>query len=145
MTPVSGRVSKFQIDKSIMKIFHKPMFLAGLCLAMVVGDSTRGATLIISDNYNVTGSGSGFNLNSGINSGINPPTTRLTGTAASGLRYFNTGTKATNAYTITSNKLKVTSLVNPGRFVLSANGTSPFDFGPSLGVAGATPSGPVVY
>ena len=70
----------------------------------------------------------GFALNTGINSGINPPTTRLTGTAAASLRYINTGTKATTAYTITSNKLKVTSAMNPGRFVLSANGTTRFRF-----------------
>ena len=35
--------------------------------------------VIVADNYNVTGSGTGFALNTGVNSGINPPTTRLTG------------------------------------------------------------------
>ena len=100
---------------------------------------------IIGDNFNVTGSGSGFALGSGANSGINPPTTRLTGAAASGLRYMNTGTKATTAYTITSNKLRVTPAATPGRFVLSADGTTPFNFASALGTASATPTTPVVY
>jgi hypothetical protein len=141
--PVADVELQFRVRKPIMKTLHKLTLLAGLLCIM--SGRARGATLIIGDNHTVTGTGSGFALNAGINSGINPPTTRLTGTAAANLRYINTGTKATTAYTIASNKLKVTSAVNPGRFTLSANGTSPFDFGPSLGVAGATPSSPVVY
>jgi hypothetical protein len=129
-----------------MKTFHKlTLFVAAVLVFVLANKSASGATLVLGDNYNVTGSGSGFNLNAGINSGINPPTTRLTGAAAAGLRYINTGTKATTAYTITSNKLRVSSASNPGRFVLSANGTTPFDFGPVLGVSGATPANPLVY
>ncbi len=50
-------------------------------LLLVAGAASYGQT-IIADNYNVTGSGTGFALNTGVNTGINPPTTRLTGTAA---------------------------------------------------------------
>ncbi len=103
------------------------------------------ASFVIKDAYNVTGSGSGFALDSGINSGINPPTTRLTGSAAANLRYLNTGTKATSAYTISASRLQVVSAVNPGRFVLSSDGTTSFDFGPALGVGAATATNRVVY
>jgi autotransporter-associated beta strand protein len=109
------------------------------------GDGLLEATTLVGDAYNVTGSGSGFALGSGVNSGINPPGTRLTGPLAAGLRYLNTGTKATTAYTITANKLQVASAVNPGRCVLSADGANPFDFGAALGIAGAAPGNPVVY
>src|ERR1043165_4731812 len=101
--------------------------------------------VIVSDNYNVTGSGTGFALNAGVNTGINPPTTRLSGTAAANLRYINTGTKATSAFTISGNKLQVSSAANPGRFVLSADGTTSFDFGPVLRVASANATNRVVY
>ena len=73
--------------------------LAAVSLLSSVG-VVEAATVLVSDNYNVTGSGSGFALGSGVNSGINPPTTRLTGSAASNLRYMNTGTKATTAFTM---------------------------------------------
>ena len=118
--------------------------IPGLALALLAGVQVQGAT-IISDNYNVTGSGSGFALGSGINSGINPPTTRLGGSAASGLRYINTGTKATTAYTITGNRLQVDAAPNPGRFVLSADGTSSFNFAPALGTAAASATNLVMY
>src|SRR6476660_1362252 len=68
-----------------------PMFLLGLSLVTLGLVPAQGAVQILGDNYNVTGSGSGFALGSGVNSGINPPTTRLTGTAAANLRYINTG------------------------------------------------------
>src|SRR5688572_12823667 len=93
---------------------------------------SRGVTIILSDTYNVTSTNSGFALNTGINAGINPPTTRLGGTAKANLRYIDTGTKATNAYTIAGNKLQVAVAATPGRFVLSADGVTPFDFGPAL-------------
>jgi autotransporter-associated beta strand protein len=125
-----------------MKTLRAFTLLAGI--SALVGTSAFGAT-ILSDNFNVTGSGSGFNLNAGINSGINPPTTRITGSAAAGLRYINTGTKATTAYTITSSKAQIASAANPGRFVLSSDGTNPFDLAPALGGLGATPATPVVY
>ena len=114
-------------------------FAAALPLIVSFATGSVGAvTTIVSDNYNVTGSGSGFALNAGINTGINPPTTRLGGTAAANLRYLNTGTKATSAFTISGNKLQVSSAANPGRFVLSADGTTSFDFGPALGIAAAS-------
>ena len=115
-----------------------------LMLALVLGASAQ-AQVIIADNFNVAGSGTGFSLNQGVNSSINPPTTRLTGTAAANLRYIPTYTKTNSAFAITSNKLKVTSVTNPGRFVLSANGTSPFDFSSALGSTSATALKPVVY
>lgn len=120
--------------------------LASLAVILVIsGGALLHATTLVGDAYNVTGSGSGFALSSGVNTGINPPTTRLTGSLAAGLRYINTGTKATTAYTITSSKVQVASAVNPGRFVLSADGTTPYDFGTALGVSGATPGNPIVY
>ncbi len=128
-----------------MRTFRTLTLLSGLFIGLLAEPPARAATLILSDNYNVTGSGSGFGLNAGLNSGINPPTTRLTGSAASGLRYMNTGTKATTAYTITSSKARITALANPGRFTLSANGTTPFDFSSALGSGAATPANPVVY
>jgi hypothetical protein len=116
-----------------------------LCLA---GAAAYGQA-IIADNYNVTGSGTGFALNTGINSGINPPTTRLTGTAAANLRYLQTFTsKSASQFDINSNRLRVTkdpSSSVSGRFTLSANGSTPFDFASALGTLSATPANPVVY
>lgn len=107
--------------------------------------SASAQTNILSDDYNVPGSGTGFALNSGVNSGINPPLTRLTGSAAPGVRYITTTTKAVTAFSITESKLQVTAAANPGRFVLSADGTSSFNFAPLLGTGAATPAAPVVY
>jgi hypothetical protein len=102
--------------------------------------------VLVSDNYDVTGSGTGFALNMGVNSGINPPATRVTGTAASNLRYILTATTKTNsAFSIASNKLRVTAAPNPGRFTLSTNGTTPFNFASVLGASTATPQNPAVY
>ncbi|HVV00350.1 MAG TPA: Ig-like domain-containing protein [Verrucomicrobiae bacterium] len=104
------------------------------------------AQVIVGDNYNVSGNGTGFDLNTGVNSGINPPVTRLTGTAATNLRYMLTAlTKSNTAFSISGNKLRVTSAANPGRFSLSADGVTPFDFAPVLGTAAASPASPVVY
>ncbi|MDB6024780.1 MAG: phosphohydrolase [Verrucomicrobiales bacterium] len=128
----------------IMKTSHK-ILLSGVLLGILSVAPVHGATTILSDSYNVTGTGSGFALNAGVNSGINPPTTRLTGSVAAGLRYINTGTKATNVYTITTSKAKVTSAINPGRFTPSANGTTAFDFAPALAIANASPANPAVY
>ncbi|MBA4148314.1 MAG: autotransporter-associated beta strand repeat-containing protein [Verrucomicrobia bacterium] len=128
-----------------MKILRKLTLLPGLALAVLFSNPVHGATVIIGDNYNVTSSGTGFGLGSGVNTGINPPTTRLTGSIAAGLRYMNTGTKATTAYDIPGSKLRVVAAANAGRFTLSANGTTPFDFAPALGIEAATPANPVVY
>jgi hypothetical protein len=102
--------------------------------------------LIVADNYDVTGSGTGFGLGSGVNSGINPPTTRLTGSAAANLRYIQTVTgKTSTAYTITGNKLQTSFSPNSGRFTLSADGTTAFDFSSALTSVSATPAKPAIY
>lgn len=106
---------------------------------------SRGVTTIVSDNFNVSGTGTGFALGSGVNSGINPPTTRLTGSAKANLRYIQTTDKTDDAFWIGSNELRVVAAPSPGRFVLSADGTTSFDFGPALGVAGASAANPIVY
>ena len=117
--------------------------------AFAVAALTSNAQVIISDDYNVATSGNGFALNAGVNFGINPPTTRLTGTAATDLRYIYTqvtGTpKLTSAYTITGNKIQVARAANSGRFTLSDDGTTPFDFASALGIAGASPANPFIY
>ena len=76
--------------------------LAGLLLAVVVGGTAFGQTTIVSDNYNVTTTTTGFALDNGVNSGINPPTTRLTGTAAANLRYIQTATAPVNERSMAS-------------------------------------------
>lgn len=119
------------------------IFLAGMISVVMVGIAD-GAPLV-EDTYSVAGTGTGFALNTGVNSGINPPSTRLTGTAAANLRYLTTTTKAASAFSIAANKLRVSAAANPGRFVLSANGSASFDFGPALGTGAASPAQPVVY
>ncbi len=101
---------------------------------------------IIADNYDVTGSGTGFDLDTGVNSGINPPTTRLTGSTAANMRYLYTYTdKAATSYSITGNALQVAAAASSGRFTLSADGTTAFNFGPVLQTGYATAANPVVY
>ena len=116
----------------------------GLVLGLAMSARSQ---IVIADNYNVAGSGTGFALGSGVNSGINPPATRLTGTAAANLRYISTASpsKTNTAFSIASNKLRVTPAANPGRFTLSANGPTPFDFASALGTDTATPANPKVY
>jgi autotransporter-associated beta strand protein len=137
-----------------MKISHKAAVFAGLVLAVLAAGSAFGGTPILSDNYDVVPSGSGFGLNAGVNGGINPPTTRLTGTAAANLRYLATvATKPASQYVTvlvsgSNYRLKVAkdpATANIGRFTLSADGTTPFDFGPTLGTATATPGTPLMY
>ncbi|MDB6029248.1 MAG: phosphohydrolase [Verrucomicrobiales bacterium] len=120
---------------------HVATLISALLLWNVVADGQT----IISDDYNVGVNGTGFSLNNGVNSGINPPTTRLTGTVAPGLRYISTGTKTNTAFSISGNKLRVTSAANPGRITLSTNGTSAFNFAAALGTAGATVQKPIIY
>lgn len=120
--------------------------LAPLAASVLVATIPANAvTTIVSDNYNGAASGTGFALNTGVNSGINPPTSRLSGTAAANLRYVNTGTKTTSAFTISGNKLEVSSAANPGRFVLSADGATSFDFAPALGIAAANATNRIIY
>jgi hypothetical protein len=119
--------------------------LRSSAILLLASLAARGQT-IIADNYDISKSGTGFALGSGVNVGINPPTTRLTGSAAAGLRYMATdATKAVANYSITGNKLQVASAANSGRVSLSANGTTAFDFAPALGIAAATALHPVVY
>jgi endonuclease/exonuclease/phosphatase family metal-dependent hydrolase len=124
--------------------FCKFALLLGLSSLLAARDA-RGVTTILSDNYNVTGSGSGFGLDTGINSGIDPPATRLTGSAKANLRYIHTGTKTNTAYTITNNRIQVSAAPNPGRFVFSSDGATPFDFATALGTGTASPASPVAY
>jgi len=124
-----------------------PALLASSLLAAFALTSASGAVTIISDNYTVTTTTTGWALGNGVNYGINPPTTRLTGTAAANLRYIDTvdSGRAADKYGISSNRLRVESGTGIGRFSLSADGTSPFDFATALATGGATPTNPVVY
>jgi hypothetical protein len=130
-----------------MRIRFTPALLAGSLLAAFTLGSACGATTIISDNYNVTTTTTGWTLNNGVNYGINPPTTRLTGTAAANLRYIDTleGGRSADKYGISSNRLLVESGSGIGRFSLSADGVNPFDFATALATGEATPANPVVY
>jgi fibronectin-binding autotransporter adhesin len=120
--------------------------LTVVLLALLAGGTAFGATVIVSDNYNVTTTTTGFALDNGVNYGINPPTTRLTGTAAANLRYYQTATaRAGTFYGINSNKLRVQQDNTIGRFTLSANGSTPFNFSSVLGSLVATPANPAVY
>ncbi len=130
-----------------MTMSHKSILLAGLLLAVFALSSASGATTIISDTYTVTTTTTGLALDNGVNYGINPPTTRLTGTAAANLRYIDTleGGRSPDKYGISSNRLLVESGSGIGRFTLSADGANPFDFATALGTGEATPANPAVY
>ncbi len=118
-----------------------------LVVAVFAPGSAFGGTTIISDNYNVETTTTGFALDNGVNFGINPPTTRLTGTAAANLRYLYTtsGQRSTSKYGISNNRLRSLDATGIGRFTLSADGTNPFSFATALGSGLATPTNPVVY
>ncbi len=119
--------------------------IASLLLLLAV-TVTSAQVVIIADDYNVAGNGTGFGLDTGVNSGINPPVTRLAGSVADNLRYIQTATgKAATAYSVTGNKLEVANAAGSGRFVLSADGVTPYDFSSALGIDSATPANPVVY
>lgn len=115
--------------------------LLGLCA------SALGAQIIVSDSYDVANSGSGFGLDSGVNSGINPPTTRLTGSEAAGLLYIKMyGTKADSAHYITNNsELAIAPANNFSTLSLSSDGANPYDFGPAINSVSESPSSPGVY
>ena len=122
-------------------------FAAVLLLAAA---TAHGDTVIIADNYNAnSGTTRGFLLGEGINFNINPPATRLTGTVAAGLSYLFTqetvDKKAASNYRITSGKAQIAGSAYSGRFSLSADGVTPFDFSGVLGSATATPANPVIY
>jgi hypothetical protein len=122
-----------------MKTLIQP---AALLLACV----TAYGQSIVADSYSAnSGATRGFLLGEGVNFSINPPATRLTGSAAAGLRYIATETsKAATSYRITGGKVSVAAAANSGRFTLS-DGTTPFDFGPALNIGMATAANPVVY
>jgi len=127
----------------------KVTLIAGL-LAVAVGDTAFAQTTNISDTYSGTTSGTGFALGSGVNTGINPPTTRLIGSTVANLRYHPTATaKLASQYDINGSRLRVTA--DPtgntaiGRFTLSANGSTAFDFGPALGTPYASATNKATY
>lgn len=102
---VSRKNRNTATPKTIMKQKIHTTLMAGLLLASLAIGSAHGATLIIGDDYNVTNNGTGFNPNSGVNSGINPPTTttRLQGTSVSGIRYVKVeGARGGNLHYITN-------------------------------------------
>lgn len=119
--------------------------------ALLASGAVARAQLLVADDYGAANVNSGFALGEGVNSGINPPdTTRLAGSAASGLRYVYTQTgatiKPTSIYTLTpEGKVQIPRSANSGRFSLSADGTTPLNFAPLLYTAGATPADPFVY
>jgi hypothetical protein len=118
-------------------------FLAPLLAAIT---ATAQGQIVFADNYDVTGNGDGFALGAGLNSGINPPATRLTGSLADDMRYVATNAaKVSTAYTVTNGKFQVAAAQNSGRVTLSNDGFVPFDFGPALGATTATPTNPVIY
>ncbi len=135
-----------------MICLRQSVLLRGVILAILAIQATQpahGATLIVGDNYNVTTTSTGFNVNKGVNYGINPPATRLTGTAVANLRYLHTNpTKPPGQYGITANKLTVAEdpgTGTSGRFTLSADGSNPLNFSEVLGTEAATPANPVIY
>src|SRR4051812_4017335 len=93
-----------------MNILQKFTLLSGLLTTIICSNSAHGATTVINDDCTVTTSGTGFALNAGVNTGVNPPTTRLTGSAAANLRYIQTFTNRLGShYDINSNRLRITA------------------------------------
>jgi hypothetical protein len=121
-------------------------FTKSAALLLLAGVTAHAQT-IIADNYNAnSGTTRGFLLGEGVNFNINPPATRLTGSAAADLRYIATdATKLATNYRITGGKAQIAASANNGRFTLSYDGTTAFDFGSALGIATATAANPVVY
>lgn len=110
------------------------------------------AQLIISDNFDGPGAGTttGFALDSGVNTDIDPPnsTTRLTGSAATDLRYINRtpSGKPDSSFRLNNDShLRVNSGAQAGRTSLSADGTTAFDFGSALGASLASSSSLLEY
>ncbi|MDB6057482.1 MAG: Autotransporter-associated beta strand repeat protein, partial [Verrucomicrobiales bacterium] len=117
-----------------------------MIVAMLVAMSARAQTTVLSDNFTATTAGTGFALGAGVNTGINPPTTRITGSAAANLRYMSAvTTRPDTKYDINANRLRCVTDAGIGRFTISANGASAFDFGPILGSAYASPTNPAIY
>ena len=117
-----------------------------MIVAMLVAISARAQTTVVSDNFTATTVGTGFALGAGVNTGINPPTNRITGSAAANLRYMlAVTTRPDTKYDINANRLRCVTDPGIGRFTISANGASAFDFGPTLGAAYASPTNPAIY
>ncbi|MDB6024771.1 MAG: hypothetical protein JWM68_994 [Verrucomicrobiales bacterium] len=82
-------------------------------------------------------------MNTGVNYQVS---TRLGGTAASGVSYLQTATtRSPSSYSILSNKINVTATGGAGRFTFTSDGSNPFDLQPALGTSEATPTDPVIY
>jgi autotransporter-associated beta strand protein len=128
----------------------KTRHLLAVALAAGLTTGSAFAQVIIQDKYNVPSfSGTGFALDTGVNSGINPPTTRLEGAVASGLRYIKTaGIKADTAHLMTNwngdIKMRVNRVAESSTLQLST-GAAPFDFGPALNTLLLSPSDKAVY
>jgi formylglycine-generating enzyme required for sulfatase activity len=118
-------------------------------LLLALGSLPVCGQLLLSDSYDVTGGnspGTGFGAD-GPTAGVNYQiASRLSGTAAAGLRYVKTATtKAASSYAILNNQVHVAVATNSGRFSFTADGATPFDLGPALGVTRATALEPVSY
>lgn len=104
------------------------------------------AQLVVGDNYNVATAGTGFALGQGVNAGIDSQVTRLTGSAAPNLRYFQTATgKAADNYSISDGRVTIPRSSGSGRYTLSADGTTAYNFGSDLSSGIASAAHPVVY
>ncbi len=134
--------------KRTTKILVAGMMLAGLALG-----SAHGATLVLSDNFDVVGSGTGFNLDTGVNRGITATSTRLQGTAAAGIRYNKIeGGRNGSLHWITNSaagqppgKLFINYGGAPSTIALTNIAGGLTDFGPALFATAATPDVPSVY
>ncbi len=130
-----------------MKLKHSIFLIAVGALLGVA--SVQSQTIVLSDNYTTTTNLTGFALGTGVNAGINPPTTRITGTSAANLRYIQVATtpsmRTASKYGLNSSMIRVQTENSIGRFTLSANGATPFDFGPSVGATYATQANPAIY
>lgn len=129
-----------------MKKPVKLTLLACWFLASFADGSASGPTLIIGDQYDVTGSGSGFALGSGVNSRIKPTDPHLTGIAAPNLRYIKiAGTKDESAHIIADNKLAVARITSNCSTPALSTGIGAYDFSAALGTLAATPAVSAVY
>src|SRR5215203_1272967 len=88
-----------------------------LFLILLTIISSAPAQVIISDDYNITTVNEGFVLGNGGNTGINPPTNRMTGAVAADLRYYQTATaRNPSFYDINTSRLRVSQNATIGRF-----------------------------
>lgn len=127
-----------------MKLKHLTI-LTGL-LASLAGSRVSAQTLILADDYNVPANGTGFELGSGVNSGINPPTTRMTGLVAEGLRYIKAyGQKPDDQHRINNQRFHINRYANESSTITLSAGSTPFDFSSALNTLAASPSLPSVY